>query len=147
MSKFRRLRQHAGTTRTVIPTPTSLNPYQETDAEKAASTVHGDNNIAALDRWVHRDGTVIYVIPSLEPDAAETLEQQQKSFSEQLPRFFAGSEAGQALPPRHANGGGRVMRAHCADGGRALASDQCARKKGGRWVASRAALLRELGAA
>ena len=87
MSKFRRLRQHAGTTRTVIPTPTSLNPYQETDAEKAASTVHGDNNIAALDRWVHRDGTVIYVIPSLEPDAAETLEQQQKSFFEQLPRF------------------------------------------------------------
>jgi hypothetical protein len=74
MSKFRRPRQRTGTTRTVIPTPASLNPYQETDAEKAASTVHGDNKSTALDRWAHRDGTVIYVVPGLEPDTAETLE-------------------------------------------------------------------------
>jgi hypothetical protein len=99
MSKFRRLRQHTGTTRTVIPTPASLNPYQETGAEKAASTVHGDNKITALDRWVHRDGTVIYVVPGLEPDTAETLERHglietdwssqhnnKSLFSEQLPR-------------------------------------------------------------
>jgi hypothetical protein len=37
MSKFR-LRQHTGTTRTVIPTPASLNPYQETGEEKAATS-------------------------------------------------------------------------------------------------------------
>jgi len=94
MSKFRRLRQHTGTTRAVIPTPASLNPYQETGAEKAASTVHGDNKITAL---VHRDGTVIYVVPGLEPDTAETLERDglvetdwsshnKSLFSEQLPR-------------------------------------------------------------
>jgi hypothetical protein len=74
MSKFRRLRQQTGTTRTVIPTPASLNPYQETNAEKAANIVHGDNKITALDRWAHRDGTVIYVVPGLEPDTAETLQ-------------------------------------------------------------------------
>jgi hypothetical protein len=121
MSKFRRLRQHTATTRTA-------------GAEKAASTVHGDNKITALDRWVHRDGTLIYVVPGLEPDTAETLERDglvetdwssqhnNKSLFSNNSRVLAGSEAGQALPPRRANGGGRVMRAHCADCDRAPAS-------------------------